>query len=258
MITKVYEWRDGRRKTPRSADIGITVLRELLNFGRPRVGSTVDITQGIKPLYKPNARPEIIWTDPEIERFIKIAHEQGKPELADVLRLAALTGMRRSSLISVEKGHVRDQAIVHRARKVVRGHRRLVVIPTFKRLARLIHELRCSNRKPGVKVLLTNASGDRWDGDHLTHQFEIIRDLANIKHIDRDTPNRKPKVIKKTLHDVRGTFATRLMTETDLSDTQVAEIMGWDPRKVQNIRRAYVKHDAYMQALGARIQRQAA
>lgn len=256
--SKVVEWRNKRRGAPRSADIGITVLRQLLKFGQPLVGSTVDITKGIKPLYKANARPDIIWTDAEIERFIKIAHEQNKPELADVLRLAALTGMRRASLITVKNGHVRDEVIVKRARKVVRGRQRLIAIPTFGSLAQLLRELRQRKRKPGVRNLLTNASGEKWDADHLTHQFGIIRDLANIKHLDRDTLNRKPRVIMKTLHDVRGTFATKLMTETDLSDSQVAKIMGWDPRKVENIRRAYVRNDAYMQSLGARIRRQGA
>ncbi|MGJ3628142.1 hypothetical protein AB5I41_16420 [Sphingomonas sp. MMS24-JH45] len=36
MIAKIVDWRDERRKTPRAADNGVTVLRALLKYGVQR------------------------------------------------------------------------------------------------------------------------------------------------------------------------------------------------------------------------------
>lgn len=255
MTSEVYAWRDNRRSTPRAADKGISVLRQLLKFGSKLVGSCVDITRGIPTLYDPNCRANIIWTDGEIDCFVEVALANGKPELAYVIRLAALTGMRRSDLITVCRAHVREHEIIKTARKIVEGHASQILVPTFSRLAALLLELRKVPRAKNVNTLLVNASGSRWDDDHLTHEFGKIRTLANINHLDRDTPNRRPKLIAKTLHDVRGTFATKLMTEALLSDAEVASVMGWEVNEVHSIRRAYVDDKARMQGLAARMRR---
>lgn len=55
------------------------------------------------------------------------------------------------------------------------------------------------------------------------------------------------------LHDLRGTFVTKLIAETDLDDQQIARIMGWAANEVETIRVIYVDQDAYASAMGARI-----
>lgn len=45
------------------------------------------------------------------------------------------------------------------------------------------------------------------------------------------------------------------MTETDLSDQQIADIMGWAPDKVARIRRVYVDQSSVIMAIGERIKR---
>jgi hypothetical protein len=45
---------------------------------------------------------------------------------------------------------------------------------------------------------------------------------ADIVYVDPDTGERR----KKHLHDVRGTFATRVIL-AGLADAEVAEVMGW-------------------------------
>ena len=78
-----------------------------------------------------------------------------------------------------------------------------------------------------------------------------IAKKAGITHVDDETGRTK----SKHLHDVRGTFATRLMTTTDLTDREIAGIMGWSEEEVERIRRIYVDDTARNVALGRRIAR---
>jgi hypothetical protein len=73
------KWCDERAATPRSADIGVTVLRELLKFGRLRRRVRINLAEGIPHLYKAPI-------------------ELKKPHRYDGLRRAALTGTRRADL----------------------------------------------------------------------------------------------------------------------------------------------------------------
>jgi hypothetical protein len=78
-----------------------------------------------------------------------------------------------------------------------------------------------------------------------------VRDAAGIVHIDEDTGEK----IKKHLHDVRGTFCTKLLTEADLTDREAADIMGWSPERVGAIRRVYVDQSSVISAIGERLRR---
>lgn len=49
MVAKVVAWRDSRADTPRAADIGVTVLRTLLEFARLRGRLTMNAAQNILP-----------------------------------------------------------------------------------------------------------------------------------------------------------------------------------------------------------------
>lgn len=52
------------------------------------------------------------------------------------------------------------------------------------------------------------------------------------------------KVAKgKTLHDLRGTFATRLM-QKGFEDREIDEILAWEPGKSARIRRRYISRKA--------------
>ena len=59
----------------------------------------------------------------------------------------------------------------------------------------------------------------------------------------------------KHLHDIRGTFATKLMTLPDggLSDSQIAMTMGWSESQVSAIRKRYVDEAAIIVAIATRI-----
>lgn len=61
--------------------------------------------------------------------------------------------------------------------------------------------------------------------------------------------------MRKHLHDIRGTFASRLMTSTNFTDRAIAGIMGWSEPEVERIRRLYVDDTARTVAIGRRIAR---
>jgi hypothetical protein len=71
---------------------------------------------------------------------------------------------------------------------------------------------------------------------------------TGIVFTDPDTGETK----SKHLHDVRGTFATRLIL-SGLTDSQVAEVMAWSVEKVSGIRRTYVDQSSAIVAMGQRL-----
>jgi integrase len=72
-------------------------------------------------------------------------------------------------------------------------------------------------------VVITE-KGQPWWPDSLSHAFDKGKRAAGID---------------KRLHDLRGTAATRFIC-AGASDTQVADILGWEPTRVSAIRKRYV------------------
>lgn len=248
MVAKVVKWRDERASTPRAADVGITALKALLEFGRLRGDVSINVASKIPKLYKGGNRADIIWTDEEISRFQLVAEARNRRHVFDGLRLAALTGLRRADLVSLVWDEIGDVAIVKTALKKSRGKRRRVVVPMTEQLASLLEELKTRPRNAGVETVLVNARGLSWTEGGFTGSFNAIRDEAEIVHIDEDGERKM-----KHLHDVRGTFCTYLLVECELTDAQAAEIMAWSPERVGNIRKVYVDQSRVVVALGERI-----
>lgn len=252
MKAKVVVWRDSRADTPRGADIGVTVLRELLKFGTLRGRVSINVADGIPKLYRGGQRAEIIWTAEDIDRFSYEAKRQDKLHVVDGLRLCSLTGLRRADLVSVSRAEVFEHAIVRRALKASNGLRRMASMPRVPQLDELLVELEMRLRETGVETLLVNSRGKSWTGDGFGGSFNRIRDAANIVHIDSETGAKR----LKHLHDVRGTFATHLIS-AGLVDAEVAEVMGWSVEKVYGIRRIYVDQSERIVAMGEKIRRDA-
>ena len=251
MKAKVVQWRDSRAETPRSADIGVSVLGTLLKFGMLRGRVSINVADGIPTLYRNGARAEIVWTGEDIEKFIATAAALGRPQLVDGLRLAALTGLRRADLVSLTWANVTEFAVGKLALKRSAGKRRRMLMPRIPALDALLTELRDRPRKEGVNTVLTNSYGEPWNADGFGGSFNRIRDAADIVHFDPESGERS----KKHLHDVRGTFCTRLLTEFGLSDVDAAGIMGWAPERVAAIRRVYVDQATVVVALGERLRK---
>jgi len=254
MAGKVINWRDERAATPRSADMGITVLRELLKFGRLRGRLKLNVAEGIPHLYKGGDRADIIWTAEDMEAFRLAAIEANRPSLYDGLRLAALTGFRVADLVSVTWDNVGEVAIVITASKKSRGRRRKAVVPVTEALRKLLEELRTRKRKEGVNTVLVNQRGTPWTaaGFGGSGSFGMVRDKAKIVHIDEDSDGQRVER-NKHLHDVRGTFCTTLLTECELTDEDAARIMAWSPARVGRIRSTYVESAAVVISLAERM-----
>lgn len=248
MAAKVVKWRDERRDTPRTADIGVAVLRAILKWARLNGFVSLNVATDIPQLAPSSNREEIIWTDDDMAAFTAKAIELERPHIIDGLRLAALTGLRRADLVSLTFDHVGQFALSKVALKKSRGKRRRATIPMTPLLAEFLDEMRSRPRADGVNTVLVNSFGRPWSGDGFGGSFNRVRDAAGIVHRDEEGADRL-----KHLHDVRGTFCTYLITECELTDEEAGEVMAWSPKRVAAIRRVYVDGARVIVAIGERI-----
>lgn len=233
-LQAILAWRNEYAHQPRTADHQLTVLHHMLAWARLHGWVTINIASNIPRLYKPGSRAEIIWLDEEIERFCA-----GAPEhVADGMRLAAMTGLRRADLIALKWPEI-EQFTIKRVTQKSGRRRKRAIIPVTPELRVLLDELRHCVRAPGVETVLVNSRGLSWSGDGFSHGFNEVRDALDIRHSDGR---------KKHLHDVRGTYATRLV-KLGLSDQEVGDIMGWSAQQVGEIRKIYVEDDTAVQAI---------
>lgn len=252
MVANVVAWRDDRAATPRAADIGVTVLSELLKWGKLRARVLINVAADVPAIYRGSDRAEIIWTADDMKRAQAAAVKANRPRVYDAIELATLTGFRRADLVAVTLGEVSEHAVVRTAQKRSRGRRRRAVVPMIPRLAELIERLRQLPRKPGVETLLVNSMGRPWTGPSLTQAVNQIRDAAKIvQPADQSagTPERK-----KHLHDCRGTYVTHLC-RAGLTNEEIANIAAWSVDSVERIRRTYVDDAAVVVALSERIRK---
>ncbi|MDZ7894213.1 MAG: hypothetical protein U5M50_04145 [Sphingobium sp.] len=252
MVAKVVKWRDERVSAPRAADIGVTVLKALLEYLRLRGVVAINVAANIPRLYKGGNRADIIWSDADMEAFRAAAVKKGWPQVHDGLMLAALTGLRRADLVTLTWDQIGQFAIVKTALKKSQGKRRKAVIPMTEKLETLLADLRGRPRLPGVETVLTNSYGRPWTKLGFGASFSFIRDMANIVHVEEGDDGKSIER-KKHLHDVRGTFCTMLLIDCDLTDREAGEIMAWSPERVGKIRSTYVDRNRVVVALGNRI-----
>jgi integrase len=249
MKAKVIQWRNTRKDTPRTADIGVRVLATLLKWANLCGHDiAINVAADIPQLYRGGNRQEIIWLADDIDRFLETAKSEGKPWIGDGLRLAATTGFRLADLVTLTFDHIGEDAINKVALKKSRGKRRRAIIPITAQLGELLEELSGRHRADGVTNVLVNSFGRAWTESGFGGSFNAIRDLAGIVHIDEDGEEKS-----KHLHDVRGTFCTMLLTECELTDEQAAEIMAWSPDRVRGIRKVYVDESQARMALARRV-----
>lgn len=257
MVPKVVGWRNSRADTPRSADIGITVLAQFLDWARLEGLVTINVARDIPTLYRRTDRAEVIWLPQDIAAIEAVAGQA----LIDALRLATLTGFRRADLVGLRWDEIGEFAIIRTASKRSRGKRYKATAPVTPRLTALLSELRTRPRRVGVDTVLVNSFGKKWSGDGLNSSFNDAREKANgnagIWHVERDPDTGEETKIAKRIHDFRGTLATILLTLPGkrLTDGEIGDLMGWDPKNVSAIRKRYVDDAAVVVALGRRIAR---
>lgn len=246
----ILDWRDQWGHQPRSADYAMQVLSRVLSFGVSRGLLASNVVAGVSQLYE-NNRADQIWTEAEIAAFTAAAPT---PEIGFIVRLAALTGLRRSDLVKVSDSHVGDVAIVmptgkSRGRKTIvlpiLGELRALLAEIAAQKAARLEELTTQAKKKGrpepVKALtiLTNTRGKPWTADGL--ETQVIKTKAKAK-------------IEKHLHDARGAFATRLR-KAGLKASEIADILGWEEERVERLLATYVDRNDVVMALARRIEK---
>jgi integrase len=252
MLCYILEWRKKQAKHACATDNKIEVFRSLLAFGSIALGEPKNILDGVPKLYRGNTRPDIIWLPTELEKIVAAAKSEGKPALAMAILLAAETGLRQADIVRFRKSHVIDGVIALKASKPSRRKRRFVSIPVLPSLVALLKKIEALPRAHGATTVLVDDNGKPWSAARLGKAFSRLRNKLYIVHLVK-TPRAKPRKIAKHFHDLRGTFATKLVLAGH-SDADIADVMGWSPTKVARIRATYVPQGAKAKAMAVKMQ----
>lgn len=224
----ILDWRDQWAASPRTADYAMQCLSRVLSWGLQRGWVMHNPASGVESLYKVD-RSSIVWTDEEIEALAA----KLKPHVARAFRLAAWTGLARGDLVALRWEDVKDDHIERPRGKT--GVEQ--IIPLFDETRAFLAE--CPRTRSGTVV--TNARGDA---------FTAVGFADTIRRAQRDAKLAKGK----TLHDLRGTFATRLMAK-GFEDREIDEILGWETGKSARIRRRYINRKAVVEAAIERMRK---
>lgn len=224
MRTEILTFRDKWRDRPRTADKISTMMATLLGWGLQRGRLSINIATGIRQLHKVN-KADQIW-EPEHWRQIEDAEVPG--HLMDAFIVISLTGLRVSDAVALTWADVYPSAIKLNTKK--RGAR--AVIP-------ILPELRTwMEGRERTGTVLKNSRGFAWSASGLGCVFQ----------------RNKPEGFDRTMHDLRGSFATRLIM-AGLTDDQAALVMGWSAKRISTIRARYVDEEKVILHLAEKLQR---
>ncbi|RPF70961.1 hypothetical protein EG799_04510 [Aurantiacibacter spongiae] len=256
MKAKIVAWRNTMSATPRTADISVSVLSRFLEWATLEGRIILNPAHGIPTLYRAESRAPVVWLPEDIEAL----KAEAQQALKDAIDLAAMTGLRRADLVALRWHEINDLAIQRTASKRSRRKRYRVTIPRLPELDGLLNDLRQRPRREGVETVLVTSQGKAWTGDGLNSSFHEARKKANggtgIWHTERDPVTGEERRTQKRLHDLRGTFATKIMTHPTamLSNREIADLMGWSPEQVDEIRKRYVDDSAIVVSISRRLQ----
>ncbi|MHA7870999.1 MAG: tyrosine-type recombinase/integrase [Hyphococcus sp.] len=192
------------------------VLSRILSWGVQRGWVMHNPAAGMPSVYKAD-RSDVVWEDHEIDA---VAAEM-KPHVARAFKLAAWTGLSRGDLVALRWDEIKETHIERKRSKT--GVEQ--IIPLFDQTAALLAEFPRS-----AVTVVTSHHGKPFTPRGFGMAVERARKDAGVAN-------------GKTLHDLRGTFATRLMRH-GFEDRDVDEIMGWETGKSARIRRRYISRKA--------------
>lgn len=207
----IKSWRNTWKEQPRTADKAAGMMSTLLSWAVEDGRLPANIASGIKTLHRAD-KSEEIWEDRHWEAVKDVpAH------IMDALTLASLTGLRLSDLVALDWNEVGDKAII----RVTNKRKGRAVIPILRELRTFL-----DSREHRKGAVLLNSRGKPWTPSGLESSWQ----------------KKQPKGFDRTIHDLRGTFATKLIL-AGLTDDQAAMIMGWRSNKVAQIRARYVNEE---------------
>ena len=211
-------------------DYASQVLRRILNWGVDGGYLEINRASDFDPKYKAD-RSEILWTDEEIE---SVAAKM-QPHVARAFKFAAWTGLSRQDLLQLRWDQVTDWYIAKKRSKSDISQ----TVPVFDETRVLLEEFKMAG-KTAVTVI-TNRRGAPFTTRGFSMAVERARKEAGVAN-------------GKTLHDLRGTFATRLMN-AGFEDREIDLILGWTPGKSQKVRPFYISRKAIASSAIQRMRR---
>jgi integrase len=224
---EVIKWRDELSDTPRAADRCVGMLATVLAWAQDREMIERNPLTKIGKLHKAN-RADLIW-EPRHWEAVNAMNADGLPVVPGyvrrVLLLGSLTGLRIGDLLRLAWEDLQPGYIALKTRKT--GGE--AIIPLHPELARFL-------TGPGRGAILTNAYGRPWSVEGWQTAWQRARPDGFDRHV----------------HDLRGTFATRLMS-AGFSDTEIALVMGWRAERIAAIRMRYVDRSRVARALAERF-----
>jgi integrase len=224
MRGELLDWRDTFAASPRQADYGMMILARVIGWGVQRGWLAVNPAAGAPTLYRSD-RSEIVWENHEVEAVCS----EMLPHQARAFRLAAWTGLARGDLVKLRWDEVRADYIERRRSKSGVAQ----IIPLFDETRALLAECKAFQSKRKNKVaavtVVTNRTGTPFTSRGFGVACERAKKEAGVR-------------AELRLHDLRGTFATRLM-QRGFEDAEVDAILGWTGKSAR-IRRAYISRGA--------------
>jgi integrase len=211
MRREIIEWRNEWASKPRSADKASVTMATVLGWAQEQGIVSVNIAARIRQLHSVN-KADQVWTD---DHWQAIRTTKDYPAHLDrALRLASLTGLRLGDLVRLTWADVGDKAIILTTRK----RKGRAIVPILPDLRKLLDEI---GRQTGE--VLRNSRGQPWTESGLGSVFQKT----------------KPEGFDRTIHDLRGTYATWLAMR-GLTDEEIARIIGWTAKRIGEIRARYV------------------
>lgn len=228
----IIEWRNLWEDQPRTADMASMIMNILCGWAVENGRLSINVAAKIKKLHNVT-RAELIWEDRHWQAWEAAKAKEVKPlpaHLDDAMFLAAWTGLRLGDLVEVtwDSINIPGTALIRFTNKGKRKNTR-AVIPILPPLKAWIESVPEEER---VGTILKNSRGKPWTEDGLKTVFQT----------------HKPEGFDRTIHDLRGTFCTKLILK-GLTDEQCAMIMGWKTKRVAEIRARYVDEETVILSL---------
>lgn len=224
---EAIKWRDDMAATPRAADRCIGMLSTVLTWAEDRELIERNPLARIGKLHRVN-RSDLIW-EPHHWQAVEAVDDKGVSavpgHIRRVLVLGSLTGLRVGDLLRLVWEDLQPGYIAIRTAKTGGD----AIIPLHPDLARFF-------TGPGRGVVLTNSMGKPW----------------TVEGWKSAWARAQPKDFDRHMHDLRGTFATRLML-SGFSDTDIAMVMGWRAERIAAIRMRYIDRSRVARALAERF-----
>lgn len=216
---EVIKWRDEMSDTPRAADRCVGMLATVLTWAEDREMIERNPLTKIGKLHRVN-RSDLIW-EPHHWEAVKDAPGY----VRRVLVLGSLTGLRIGDLLRLAWEDLQPGYIALSTRKT--GGE--AIIPLHPELARFL-------TGPGRGEVLRDSRGKPWSMEGWKSAWGRAQPEGFDRHV----------------HDLRGTFATRLMA-AGFTDTEIALVMGWKAERIAAIRMRYVDRSRVARALAERF-----